>query len=86
MSKADDERIKRALEILEALQAADLPTEDRVKLSLELDALGPVVDPPPKLPRTHPLTKDFCVKPLPDLDAIYGRKAELDRKFFGEGM
>jgi len=79
MSEENDARTKRVQELLDALNAPNLPAEKRARLERELDIIGRVLDPSSSdVPNEVPL-----MKPLFDIAAVHTRRAELDRKLFG---
>ena len=83
MEMNDDDRLKRIGEILDALREQTLPPEELASLERELDQYAYVRDldvvcveisTPPAFP---------LLKPQIDMNSVYKRRTELDRKFFG---
>ena len=90
MSEADDARVKRIEQVLDALKAPNLPADERAALERELDSIGRVLDPSFRggiivysefeafIDRL--LHRQGSI--MPDFVAIRERKAELDHRFF----
>ena len=79
----DDDRVKRIGEILDALREQTLPPEELARLERELDQYAYVCDPGAVCVEISTPTNFPLLKPQIDMNSVYKRRTELDRKLFG---
>lgn len=71
----EEVRMEKIAQLLDQLSNDRLSRTERARLERELDMLGSV------LPEQYAIK--LYPQPLPDFEAIYRRRAELDQELFG---